>query len=452
MNTRSVDPRTIWALLAMETGLALPLMSLPTQGDRVPGLLGPLLLALLLPLGYAAVYRIPDLRDPSWRLLSGIGLALATRGVVSNVPEPGLPGLTLWFGRSVVPMAIGIGLWWRGSALSVADLTAADVRTEFSVLAVGMLAMLGMLRPFLLPDPVLLAGSVALFAVGGLVATALSRQDAAEVASLRFGRLLATVSAVLPVGAAVVLVSILRPGLLGAMWSMLARIVELAFTPIGWLMAWLASLFPRGAVQPQVIPPGPLQPPLPDPAALGQLQDRQEWLGWLVVIALLLLAGLVALLIVRAMLANWIGSPLKPAVRRAEDVATERSGTPGGDAHDFFGWLLRWIRQHLGRRAAQVGYSTTGATDSPALDAWAAYRSLLEWASAQGVSRGAAETTGQLKARLARHSPDTTEAVDLVTTTYEWQHYGEVAPHADRLRRLRNAVNSLTSVRTARRR
>ena len=47
MNTRTVDPRTIWALLAMEVGLALPLMSLPTQGDRIPGVLGPLLADLL---------------------------------------------------------------------------------------------------------------------------------------------------------------------------------------------------------------------------------------------------------------------------------------------------------------------------------------------------------------------------------------------------------------------
>src|SRR6202158_2824111 len=103
----------------MEVGLVLPLMSLPTHGARIPGSLGPLLLAMLLPLGYVAVYRIRDLRDPSWRLLSGIGLALGTRALVSVVPEPGLPGVAIWLGRSVVPMAFGIALWWRGSALSV---------------------------------------------------------------------------------------------------------------------------------------------------------------------------------------------------------------------------------------------------------------------------------------------------------------------------------------------
>ena len=65
MNTRIVDQRTLWTVLAMETALALPIISLPTQGDRVPGLLGPLLIVLLLPLGYLAIYQVAELRDPS---------------------------------------------------------------------------------------------------------------------------------------------------------------------------------------------------------------------------------------------------------------------------------------------------------------------------------------------------------------------------------------------------
>ena len=45
----------------------------------------------------------------------------------------------------------------------------------------------------------------------------------------------------------VILVGILRPGLLSTMWLTFARLIELALTPIGLLVAWLASLFPRGA-------------------------------------------------------------------------------------------------------------------------------------------------------------------------------------------------------------
>src|SRR5690349_16022544 len=156
MNTRSVDPRTTWAVLIMEAALVLPIISLPTQGGRFPGLPGPLLLVLLLPAGCAAVYRVPALREPSWRLLSGIGLALLARALVDPVPAPGLPGVMMWLARSVVPAAIGIALWWRGGALAVAELTPGDVRTEFSVIALCLLLTLGFARPFLLLDAALL--------------------------------------------------------------------------------------------------------------------------------------------------------------------------------------------------------------------------------------------------------------------------------------------------------
>src|SRR5207302_187236 len=93
MNSRLVDPHTLWTVLAMEAAVALPLMSLPTQGDRLPGLLGPLLLLALLPLGYLSVHHLAQLRDPSWRLLTGLGLALLTRAIVSVVPAAGLAGM-----------------------------------------------------------------------------------------------------------------------------------------------------------------------------------------------------------------------------------------------------------------------------------------------------------------------------------------------------------------------
>src|SRR5207244_10814945 len=70
------------------------------------------------------------------------------------------------------------------------------------------------------------------------------------------------------------LVSILRPSLLATMWSALAMLLELVFTPIGWLLAWLAALFPRGVVQPQQPPPRQSLPPMPNPAVLDQ--DRKS--------------------------------------------------------------------------------------------------------------------------------------------------------------------------------
>ena len=126
----------------------------------------------------------------------------------------------MWLAHSVIPLAIGVALWWRGAGLSVSEFTAADVRTEFGVLSICLIGALAMVRPFLLPDPQLLGASVGIFALGGLVAIVLSRQDAAELSPVPFGRLLGAATAILPALAAVVLVSMLRPSLLGSMWML----------------------------------------------------------------------------------------------------------------------------------------------------------------------------------------------------------------------------------------
>jgi hypothetical protein len=435
MNTRTVDTRTLWAILAMEAALALPLMSLPTQGDRLIGLAGPVLLLLLLPAGFAAVSATHTLRDPSWRLLTGIGLALLTRAIVSEVPEAGLSGLFTWLARSFAPAAIGIGLWWRGGALAVAELTPTEVRNEFSVLAVCLVVVLSMIRPFLLPDPLLLGGSVGLFALGGLIGTALSRQDAAEVASPRSSRVLAAASGLVPAGAAVLLVGSLRPALLTTMWFTLARAIELALTPIGLLLAWLASLFPRGPVGPPPTPPPlPTQTP-PDPAALAAAQSQMAWVATLIVYTLLVALGCAALLVARMLLANFIsGPPARARSEQREDLVVETSGTPAAEAADVLGWLLGWLRAHLAarRRASHA----SRRDDVASVDAWSAYQRMLSWADRQGLGRRPAETTGQLSARLAAHAPDAARAVEVLTRVYENERYGAVVPKPDELRRL----------------
>jgi hypothetical protein len=444
MNTRLVDPRTLWTILAMEAALALPLISLPTQGDRLPGLLGPALLVALLPLGFVAVRLFARLRDPSWRLLAGLGLALLPRAVVSVVPADGAAGLATWLARSIVPVAIGIGLWWRGGAVAVAELTPAEVRTEFSVLAVCLLLVLTIIRPFLLGDPTLLGAAVAVFAVAGLIGMALSRQDAADLVSLSYGRTLAATTAVLPAASAVVLVGVLRPELLGAMWRGLARLIELALLPIGLLLAWLASLLPRGAPGPPPLPPPrPTPDVLPDPAALAAAQQSLAWLASLILFTLLLAGAGLALLAARLLLQNWIGSPSQGSPRQVDTVVVERSGTPHADARDLFGWLLRWFRGRLGRRA-NARRAGGAVADDRIADSWAAYQRLLAWAARQGLGRRPAETTGQLQARLRQHAPEAANAVELLTTTYEWERYGAIHPPADRLRRLQAALKALT--------
>jgi hypothetical protein len=443
VNTEIVDVRTLSAVLAMEAALALPIISLPTQGDRLTGLAGPLLLVLLLPVGFAGVYTFASLRDPSWRLLAGIGLALLTRAIVSNVPDQGLAGLTVWLGRSVVPAAIGVGLWWRGGALAVAETTPADVRSEFSVVAVCLIVVLAMMRPLLLPDRVLLGASVGLFVVAGLVGTALSRQDGAAIAAARLGQTLAMAVSLLPAAAGVLLVGSLRPELLSTFWLLIARAIELALTPIGLLLGWLASLLPGPTAG---RPPAPLPLPTPeplDPAALAAAREHLAWIITAILVTLLVAAGLGALLAARLLLSNYIRDPHSGAERRQHDeLVVEISGTPRDDAADLVAWILRWLRAQLSRKRPALRLAAA-ADVRGAHTAWAAYQRLLAWADRQGVGRRPAETTGQLEMRLAQQLPEAAEAIDLVTRTFEWERYGAVPPTSDRLRSVQQALDAL---------
>jgi hypothetical protein len=105
---------------------------------------------------------------------------------------------------------------------------------------------------------------------------------------------------------------------------------------------------------------------------------------------------------------------------------------------------MRWLQRRLGRRGpASGGTHGRGAVEGSAADALAAYRSLLDWADHKGLGRRRSETTGQLQARLSTQSPETTDAVDVVTSTYEYERYGQIPPPPDRLKRVRQALAAL---------
>jgi hypothetical protein len=124
------------------------------------------------------------------------------------------------------------------------------------------------------------------------------------------------------------------------------------------------------------------------------------------------------------------------------ELAVERTGTARGDAQAALGWLLRWLRGLIGGRRRPAATSHSAAEPGPA-DAWAAYQRLLAWAERQGLGRRPAESTGQLQARLVEHAPENADGVSLVTSTYEWERYGEVQPPDDRLQRVRAALAAL---------
>jgi hypothetical protein len=245
----------------------------------------------------------------------------------------------------------------------------------------------------------------------------------------------------------VALVGALRPELLGAMWFTLARAIELALTPIGLLIAWLASLFPAGPAGPPPTPPPLPTQPAPDPAALAAVQGQLAWIANLVVVTLLVACGLAALLAARLLLANVIGDPRRLRLKSIErdDVVVETSGTPAGEAADVFGWLVRWLH---GRLRSRRGPTVPSRHEGGEVDAWTVYQRLLAWAERRGLGRRPAETTGQLATRLANHAPEAAEAVRVVTSTYEWDRYGAVRAKPEELRRMQSACATLESHQT----
>lgn len=446
MSLHLISPSTLWALAVMETACALPLISLPTQGNRVPGALGPLLIALLLPAGLAASRTWDVLRDPSWRMLWAIGLTVLARIVVGVPPEPDIASVLGWIAQHSVACAIGIGLWWRGASLSATELIAADVRREYIVLSVCLIGLLALVRPFVLMDPVLLGVTVASFTLGGLFAAGFARQDAANAHGKHLAGAVLGLAAAL--GLAVTL--ILQPARATAILSGIGWLLSELLRPLVWLLGWLASSLPRLG---PITPPPPMQQPtplpLPDPRALDAIDNGAAWVGTLIAFVLVAMLGAAVLLVVRLMLQQWLNRPPPPEAVGQPAVSQDAAGAPSADLTRLLRRLLHLLWPAL--RRGQAGRGTGRRSPdgrgplgvSGAEDARAIYRALLAWAAGQGRARRTSETPHELARRLGRDLPLVDRPTAEITSAYEQARYGERAASAAHLRRLRAALNEV---------
>ena len=204
-----IRPATAWALLCMEAALALV----------VAALLSTPLLVLLLPLGYTLAARTRGWRrvNPVWvgLWLSIAVWAVSNYGALAAGPI-GVGRLMLWWMTGVLPVLVGLGLWWRGGVLAQAEIGAHDVRTEFVILGGVGLGALVMLRGLANPPTALIAGAGLVFAASGLLALSLARQDAAEAQRSGGARALAGLSAAAPTGGGLLLAGVLTPALVAA--------------------------------------------------------------------------------------------------------------------------------------------------------------------------------------------------------------------------------------------
>jgi hypothetical protein len=342
-----------------------------------------------------------------------------------------------------VPGALTFALWWRGGSFVESELTAADVHLEFVLGGVILLIELVIFHGIVSIDPMILIWAAGLFAISGTIASAMARQDAADAARLGGGRALATTIALVPIAVTVGLLLVLRPDVMSAMWRGLAQLIELALTPLFLLLSWLASLLPAAVMPGEVRPPA--RPPLrsPDLDALAQQQTPPDWIPWLAAAIVLGVVLLVAAGILRWLLeSELVVRGARDRTENTTDVSVERTGGAGQDVRQLMRWLGRWLRSRLGRQADPAGAAHDGGP--AAADAWVAYRTLLDWGAQHGVRRRPSETTHQLQERLQSAVPEAADSVGLVTSTYEWERYGEVHPATDLLRRVQAALAELS--------
>jgi Domain of unknown function (DUF4129) len=441
MRFQSIRPATAWALLLMESALAVVLTAL----------LSTVWLVLLLPLGYALAPRTHRWRRVSdvWLgLWLSIGIWAASNYAALVAGELGLGRLMLWWMTGVLPVMVGLGLWWRGGVLARSEIGAQDVRTEFVLLGGASLVALIMLRGLINPPTLLVAVAGLVFVASGLLALSLARQDAAEAQRSGGARGLAGLSAAGPTAGGLVLAGVLTPALVAALWAAFGSVLQILLTPFMLLFAWLASLIPRlgpGAAGP---PPGLFdRQALPDLSQLQRAAGPPAWVAWLILGIFALMAIALVVLVVKVLLA-WTGARRQPDRLGEAEAETEAVGSPRKDARALLGWLWTWLRRRFFGPSAPVSAGRRADLIGPDDDAREAYRQLLAWAHAQGLPRRDAETTRQFLTRLDHHAPEAAPAFELITDVYEWDRYGHKPTPRDRLAAVRRHLqNLLTSPR-----
>lgn len=442
MTAASVRQTSLWALMACEAAFAVILLSGLIARATPPPFVGPAAALAMLPAGYLAVRYVSAVGPLRTRLIVGSVASLLLRLLITWSPES---TIVAWVVMAIVPAAIALALWWRGAALAEADLTAGQVRDEFLLLGGGLLVLLSLLRMLLsLTGPPLLLALI-LFVGSGLLAVGMARQDAAGSLATRSARLLdvAAVAALLALG--IVVVGILQPGLVAALWGgvglLLGALGNLLLLLLGPLLNLFTGLGPMAAPMPMA----PLAPGLSPVRDVPPSQPMPVWLAWL-----LLIVGAMIVLALAAILMGVLLALLSPLWRRALRssgpeglVETERGA--GEDAQALLAGLRRWLGRFARGTARTLG---VGGGRERVADARAAYRALLRWARQEGLDRGSAETTHQFRHRLDERLPSGADAYRDITEGYDEERYGERAVPRARLALLEEHLARLKQLRT----
>ena len=148
---------------------------------------------------------------------------------------------------------------------------------------------------------------------------------------------------------------------MGAMWHGLARLIELALTPLFLLLSWLASLLPAATMPGHVPPPARPPPRSPDLDALAQQQTPPEWIPWLAAALVLVVVLFVAAGILRWLLqSELVVRAPRDRAENTTDVSVERTGGAVQDVRQLMRWLGHWLRSRLGGRPTWPARAASG--------------------------------------------------------------------------------------------
>lgn len=433
-----------WALLAMEASLVYQMIAAWMAGPehRVP--MGPHVALAMMPLGYLAARYRPFPVVARHLLASGAAASVGARLLITPLPQGSITPIVLlgWLASAIVPGIVGWGLWWRGTRLADADLSAGGVRTEFSAVGVGLLILLTLYAEMIGTEPFTRIVSVVVFLSSGLLAVALARQkEAGAPLGIRSGLLVACCVGVFLLASSG-LVAAATPeaamALLAAGEWLLVAMVQLLALPFVLLFS-LIRLEPRALELDR-----PERPPtsMPD---FTQQPFLPEWVHLLLAAAIMIFAFLMMVLAVLVLLwalSTLVRSVSLQTVARAP-IAVEQDRPGWHDLEGLLAALRRWLS---GMAVRALDAAPSNSLGRPVRDARAAYRRFLQWAREHGVEREPWETPSEFQRRLALQVPDGAPYYTVLTQAYEMARYGGLPASPDQLAVLHRSLEGLARV------